>query len=162
MNWWNGGTRTEILKSPAHPYTKALIRTIPSMNEKLPVTAGISAFVLMSGTQILSIFCKEEAVIEEGLRIIRVTFPFYFLYAILEVTGGIVRGNKKTMQSMLIVIVDLCIIRIILLGILTRRFHTIQAVAAVYPLTWALAAFSFVGYYLKSRVGEPILRTILE
>ena len=30
------GTRTEILKSPAHPYTKALIRAIPSMNGKLP------------------------------------------------------------------------------------------------------------------------------
>lgn len=30
------GTRTEILKSPAHPYTRALIGAIPSMNGKLP------------------------------------------------------------------------------------------------------------------------------
>lgn len=30
------GTRTEILEAPAHPYTRALIRAIPTMNGKLP------------------------------------------------------------------------------------------------------------------------------
>ena len=30
------GRREEILKEPAHPYTRALIRAIPSMNGKLP------------------------------------------------------------------------------------------------------------------------------
>ena len=30
------GTKEEILKNPAHPYTKALIRAIPTMDGKLP------------------------------------------------------------------------------------------------------------------------------
>ena len=108
----------------------------------------ISAVVLFLGRPILGLFCKEEEVIEEGLRIIRISFPFYFIYAILEVTGGIVRGMGKTLQSMMIVIMNLCVIRVLLLTFLVSSFHTVQAVAAVYPLTWALAAVSFVGYYI--------------
>lgn len=30
------GTRTEVLKNPVHPYTRALIRAIPTMDGKLP------------------------------------------------------------------------------------------------------------------------------
>lgn len=107
----------------------------------------ISAVVLFLGRPILGLFCKEE-VIAEGLGIIHVSFPFYFIYAILEVTGGIVRGAGKTLQSMMIVIMNLCVIRVLLLTFLVSSFHTVQAVAAVYPLTWALAAVSFVVYYI--------------
>ena len=113
------------------------------------VIMGISAAVLCFGRPILNSFCGEEEVIVEGLKIIRTTFPFYFVYAILEVTGGIVRGNKKTMQSMAIVIVNLCVIRVLLLCIFTEHFHSIHAVAAVYPVTWILATLSFVLYYYR-------------
>ena len=116
----------------------------------------ISAVVLFLGRPILGLFCKEEEVIEEGLRIIRVSFPFYFIYAILEVTGGIVRGMGKTLQSMMIVIMNLCVIRVLLLTFLVSSFHTVQAVAAVYPLTWALAAVSFVSYYIFLFCREKI------
>lgn len=113
------------------------------------VTFVISMVILLFGVQILGLFCAESEVVAEGLKIIRITFPFYFLYAILEVTGGIVRGYKKTLQSMVLVIVNLCIIRVILLNILTAKFHAIYAVAAVYPVTWALAAGSFLIYYRR-------------
>lgn len=36
------GTRKEILGNPIHPYTKALIRAIPSMNGKLPESIPVS------------------------------------------------------------------------------------------------------------------------
>ena len=111
------------------------------------VIACISVVVLFFVSPILGMFCKEEEVIAEGLKIIHVSFPFYFIYAILEVTGGIVRGTGKTMQSMAIVIIHLCVVRIFLLKVLAGYFHTVQAVAAVYPVTWGLAAVSFAGYY---------------
>lgn len=111
------------------------------------VMAVLSAVVLFFGRQILGVFSDDPAVIEEGLRIIHVSFPFYFLYAILEVTGAVVRGIGKTTQSMFIIICNLCVVRITILSIFTAVFHSIEWVAAVYPITWCLTAVSFVVYY---------------
>lgn len=48
---------------------------------------------------------------------------------------------------MIIVITNLCLVRLLLLEIADRGFHTIGAMAAVNPLTWFLATVSFVCYY---------------
>jgi putative MATE family efflux protein len=93
-----------------------------------------------------TVYFRAENLVE-GLKIIRITFPLYFLYAILEVTGGIIRGIGRTLQSMFIVIATLCGARILLLNLFVHYNHSIRAVAAVYPATWALAAATFVIYY---------------
>ena len=123
------------------------------------VCNGIAAAVLVvlswsalaAGKWILSAFCPDQQVVAEGMRIISVTFPVYFVYSLFEVTGGVVRGIGKSVPSMVIVIVNLCVIRILMLEISDRVFHSVQAVAAVYPLTWLMATLSFVGYYLYAR-----------
>lgn len=123
------------------------------------VCNGISAMVLVvlswsalaAGKWILGAFCPDQAVIAEGLRIIGVTFPVYFIYSLFEVTGGVVRGIGKSVPSMIIVIVNLCLIRILLLEIVDRAVHSVEAVAALYPVTWLLATVSFVIYYLHVR-----------
>lgn len=123
------------------------------------VCNGISAMVLVvlswsalaAGKWILGAFCPDQAVIAEGLRIIGVTFPVYFIYSLFEVTGGVVRGIGKSVPSMIIVILNLCLIRILLLEIVDRTVHSVEAVAALYPVTWLLATVSFVIYYLHVR-----------
>lgn len=123
------------------------------------VCNGIAAAVLVvlswsalaAGKWILGAFCPDQAVIAEGLRIIGVTFPVYFIYSLFEVTGGVVRGIGKSVPSMIIVIVNLCLIRILLLEIVDRTVHSVEAVAALYPVTWLLATVLFVIYYLHVR-----------
>lgn len=109
----------------------------------------LSVLILVFDRPILEIFCKDESVIRLGLLITGVSFPFYFIYAIMEVTGGIVRGIGKTIQSMVIVITTLCICRVILLKIFADQFHSLKMVAAVYPITWMLAMTAFIVCFLK-------------
>lgn len=108
------------------------------------VIGALSAVILAFGRPILGIFCKDESVILLGLEIIGVSFPFYFVYAIMEVTGGLVRGMGQTIQSMVIVIFTLCICRIVLLKLFVDQFHSLKMVAAVYPVTWLLAMSAFI------------------
>lgn len=111
------------------------------------VIGVLSAVILVFGRRILSIFCKDESVILLGLQIIRVSFPFYFVYAVMEVTGGLVRGMGQTIPSMVIVIMTLCICRVVLLKIFVEQFHSLKMVAAVYPITWILAMSAFLIYF---------------
>lgn len=108
------------------------------------VIGVLSVVILALGRPILGIFCKDESVILLGLQIIGVSFPFYFVYAIMEVTGGLVRGMGRTVQSMVIVIFTLCVCRVVLLKLFVEKFHSLKMVAAVYPVTWILAMTAFI------------------
>ena len=75
-------------------------------------------------------------------------------------TGSVVRGLKKTFLSMVIVIVDLCLVRVLILAWLVAYFHSVSMVAMVYPMTWLLAMFSFLLCYRKSELFRSFKKNI--
>ena len=92
-------------------------------------------------------FMKDGEVVTNALRIALVSFPFYWVYPILEVSGGAIRGMGKAIGSMIVIIANQCVLRIALLAIFSATIHTIESLAAVYPITWAGAAVSFVIFF---------------
>ncbi len=96
---------------------------------------------------IVSWFMKDGDVVTNTLKIALVSFPFYSVYPVLEVTGGALRGMGKAIGSMIVIIANLCVLRISLLAVFSARIHTIQSLAAVYPITWAGAALSFIVFF---------------
>ena len=93
---------------------------------------------------VFGFFIKDEEVVSETMKIAMVSFPLYWLYPMLEVTGGALRGMGYAVSSMVIILISLCCTRILLLNILNRQFGSLSAIASVYPITWALAAGSFL------------------
>lgn len=112
------------------------------------VTAICSIPALAFGAQLFRIFNKEPEVIALGVQIIGVTFPFYFIYNVLQILGDSIRGTGKTQPPMLIVMINLCIIRTILLFIMVPRYPDVRTVALTYPITWATTGASMAVYYL--------------
>ena len=111
--------------------------------------AGLtSAAALRGGAALFRIFNRETSVIETGLGIIRVSFPFYPVYCILQVLGDSLRGCGKVKQPMLIVTMNICVIRTLLLCILVPLTGSLQGVTVTYPITWALTAVCMTGYYV--------------
>lgn len=112
------------------------------------MTLLTSTFALCAGRVLFRCFNKDAAVIELGLQIIRVSFPFYFLYVILQILGDSVRGMGNVKQPMLIILMNICIIRTILLFTVTPVFPGVKGVAACYPVTWALTAICMSILYI--------------
>ena len=108
------------------------------------VTVCIAGVMLMIPEIVFGFFIKDEEVVSETMKIAMVSFPLYWLYPILEVTGGALRGMGYAVSSMVIILISLCGTRILLLNILNRQFGSLSAIASVYPITWALAAGSFL------------------
>ena len=112
------------------------------------ITACIAGVILISPRTVFSWFMKDQEVVTNALRIAMISFPLYWLYPILEVNGGSVRGMGRTLPSMITVIANMCVLRVTLLAIFSRVFHTIESLGACYPITWCTCAISFVILFL--------------
>ncbi len=87
----------------------------------LAATLGLSALMLSVGRWAFWVFDENPAVIETGLRIIGVTFPFYVLYVFHQVLGDALRGYGTTFGPMVVVVANICVVRTVLLALLTAR-----------------------------------------
>jgi putative MATE family efflux protein len=110
----------------------------------------LSLMAITMAREIFGLFYRDLEVITLGQELVAITFPFYFLYVVLEVLGGTIRGAGKPFPPTLIVLASLCLVRTGLLEIITIFNNTPQGVVMVYPLTWACAAAGLILYYLKA------------
>ena len=126
------------------------------------VTIGCLAVIFLSFPRtIFGWFMKDGEVVENALRIALISFPLYWIYPILEVTGGALRGMGRAFCSMAVVIVNQCVLRVLLLAIFSAVFHTIESLAAVYPITWASAALCFTLFFaadIRKKLCAPAVR----
>lgn len=111
------------------------------------VTISLCIISLIFVHPLFSIFLKEEKVIELGCQIARRTFTFYFLFVLLEVFASSIRGQGKALQSMVITIINMCIIRILVLSIIMHVSPVLSSVACVYPITWLACSICSGAYY---------------
>ena len=123
---------------------------------RISITMGLCAVIpieillLHYGEFFFSIFNPDLGVIAEGLKIIRVTFPFYWLYVFVEVLSYAIRGSGRTTQAMLIAFLNFCVMRIILLIVFSRfQDGNITYIASIYPITWLLGVISAVSYWYR-------------
>ena len=119
-------------------------------------TGCMATVVTLFGRQIYGCFTGDAAVIDKGMEVLLLTAPMYFLYVFLEVFSGAVRGSGSSAVPMVIVIANMCVLRVVLLTVLVPLWNTISAVAICYPITWFTTSFCLGIYYFKGRLYQKI------
>ena len=109
----------------------------------------IATIILIFSHTFMRIFIKNEEIIYLGSQIALTTFPFYWLYSILEVLGSSLRGMGYSIVSMYITTTCLCGVRISLLYLISKFNLDFKSVAYVYPMTWFFTASIFIIAFLK-------------
>ena len=133
----------------ARKYDRVIKGTGVGLMLALGATIAISTLGLIFAGELFGIFYRESEVIALGQQIVRVTFPFYFLYCFLQILGDCMRGTGESKVPMRIVLVNICIVRTLLLFLIVPRMPQVQSVAVCYPLTWGLSAVCMVLYYYR-------------
>ena len=146
----------------AQHYRRLRKGTMITMGIGIAIAALSAGLILAWPRTVFSWFMKDQDVVTNALRIAMVSFPFYWVYVVLETNGGAVRGMGYTFYSMIAVITNMCVLRVALLAIFSRVFNTIESLAACYPITWGTAAISFlllfhliVGKKIRAYEPEP-------
>lgn len=115
----------------------------------LGATVIVSSMLLLFGPIVFRMFSNEEAVILQGMEILRTLAPFFFTYICIEIFSGAVRGVGDTLIPTLMTLVGICLMRTVWLLLIAPSHNSVPFTLYCYPITWTLTSVLFVLYYFK-------------
>lgn len=121
------------------------------------IVGSLCALLMVFRGFILGIFTPDTDVIELGSYVMVYTIPFIFIYVPVEVFAGAMRGTGYSVIPTVITFVFVCLFRVLWVVVVVNHFHTIPALAIVYPISWLLAAaVFFITYFRGTWLRKPI------
>ncbi len=117
----------------------------------LALAVASSALMLAVLPWAFGLFDQNGDVISAGVAFAQTTFPFYFLYAVLEVQADTMRGFGHSSAPALVVLLNICVVRVVVVYAAMGCGMGMEGIAASYPITWASAAIMLVAARLAFR-----------
>ena len=112
------------------------------------ITSVLIVVILFNiANPVMALFTRDTEVMNVCYEIIKITFPFYFIYVFLETFSNALRGTGKSFGPMIITIINMCGVRVVLVTIIMMIIHSATGIAMVYPITWFCSAACMAGYY---------------
>ena len=116
--------------------------------------AGIGTALLyvvfkLLGKFFYALFTTDDAVIEEGLKILNFIAPTFITYIGIEIFSGTVRGCGKSLVPTLMTCGGVCVFRILWLSIAVPLNPVFYTVCAAYPISWVITTILFFIYYIS-------------
>lgn len=106
----------------------------------------VAAVLLVFRSSVVALFDQNAEVVAAGGLVVLISFPFYWIYAFIEVYAGVCRGIGRAKEATLITLFCFVAMRLMLLLLVQHCGFGLAGIAAIYPLTWLIAAF-FLGFY---------------
>jgi putative MATE family efflux protein len=135
-----GANKTERIR-------KGLIATIKMAGI---VTICTSLIIIFSGHFLMSLFTKDQAVIRAGDQYLTIVSAFYFLFTLMFIYQGLLRGAGDTMIPMFFSLLSLWIIRIPIAWFLSERIGSVGIWWSI-PAGWLVGVVLSYFYYLTGR-----------
>lgn len=119
------------------------------------ITLGISVIMVLFARPILTIFTPDHDVLEIGVGMVHFLAPSYITYILIELLSGAIRGAGKSLVPTLITVFGVCGLRLLWLFTVVPVYHTINMVAASYPITWTVTSIGMLIYYCLGKWLAP-------
>ncbi len=88
-------------------------------------------------------------------HILMVSAP-YFIFPLMEVGCGIVRGLGKSIPSTIISLIGICLFRVLWVATVFKMSPTLKTIYWSYPISWILTGLVFFVYIIK--ILKPLLK----
>lgn len=109
------------------------------------------AMLLIFAPQVIGVFTKNAAVVECGVYLMKFFCPFYWMLGILQILSGVIRGAGKTMETMFVFLVSLCLFRIGWIWVTMSIDHQLSLLMLAYPTSWGIGAILITIYAWKGK-----------
>lgn len=109
----------------------------------------VSLILLGFGENLLGLFSNDTEVVKYGMVMLHILMPFYAAIAVCHVICGAFRGAGRSMASMLILVINLCVFRMLWVYFMMPIYPQIETVLMGYPITWFTGIICCVLYAWK-------------
>lgn len=113
-----------------------------------------SAFVLSGllyvfADPIYRLFTTDTEVVKLGVYMMRFLLPSYFMYVMIGMLSGALRGAGKVLVPMILTCGGVCILRMVWMFVVLPIIPGIETIMLSYPVSWGITAVLFLVYYFK-------------
>ena len=116
------------------------------------ISLVMSTFIVGFGKQLLGLYNKDPEVISLGITRLVISGTMYFIFGLMQVFAGSLRGMGKSMLPMIISIVGVCGLRIVYIYTIFALHPTLEVLYLSYPVSWFCAmAANMISYFVISR-----------
>lgn len=117
----------------------------------IPVISVISILCVSFPGIIMHIFVQDPAVIQTGISYLRIVGGGYLLFTVFYISNGIINGAGKTISTMVISFVSLCVIRIPLAALLSKTDLGIRGIWLAIVISFAVTTVNSLLYYTSGK-----------
>ena len=93
------------------------------------------------------LFTTDEGVVRIGVDMMHFLLPSYFMYVVIGILSGALRGAGRVLVPMLLTCGGVCLIRIIWMFGVFPTHSGINTIMLSYPVSWGITAVLFIIYY---------------
>jgi len=117
----------------------------------LIITLILSSILVFFGEYALLLFTDDLETVHAGLTMIRTVVPFYFLFAITQPIGGVMRGAGETVSPMINALMMNIFARIPLVIILNHFFNRVESVYWSQIFGWVFGLVHMLIVYRRGK-----------
>ena len=107
----------------------------------------LGALLFAFGREALMLFTTDEAVLEMGLRRVKIMAFSYCVSAFMDNTIAACRGLGKTLVPSVFVFLGSCVFRIVWVYTIFAHFGTIESLFLLYVFSWGITAIFETAYF---------------
>lgn len=115
------------------------------LTEALTVT--MCTLVLLFARPLIGLLTNDTAVVNTTNYMLWFFVPFYFIWTVIEVLSGMLRGVGDAVRPVIIIGLGICLYRVIYAVTVFNYFKTLESLCLVYLSSWFITAVSLIIYY---------------
>lgn len=130
---------------------------VKRMRKSVGICLGMSyaGAILVSGAlyalagPLYWLFTTDENVVRIGVDMMHFLLPSYFMYVVIGILSGALRGAGRVLVPMLLTCGGVCLIRIVWMFGVFPGHPGINTIMLSYPVSWGITAVLFIIYYFR-------------
>ena len=109
----------------------------------------VSATLYIFAEPLYRLFTTDANVVKIGVDMMHFLLPSYFMYVVIGILSGALRGAGRVLVPMILTCGGVCLIRIVWMFGVFPIHSGIKTIMLSYPVSWGITAVLFIIYYFR-------------